>query len=124
MRIFLRWIVVTTVFLGGWAMPARLALAANQDTTADRVLGQLDFGHSDANQGSLGPASLWEPGDVVSDRQGNLYVADTSNHRVLVYHAPLSTHQAASVVLGQPDFNHNDINFGAAALPACSTPAP
>ena len=93
-------------------MPPRLALAAQLDPTADRVLGQPDLTHGDNNNGNLGPASLWEPGDVVSDRAGNLYVADTSNHRVLVYHAPLSTHQAASVVLGQPDFTHNDANNG------------
>jgi len=39
MRTFIRWIALIAVFLGGWAVPARLAVAAVQDTTADRVLG-------------------------------------------------------------------------------------
>src|SRR5690349_3564465 len=112
MRTLIRWIALIAVALGGWAVPARLAVAAVQDTSADRVLGQPDTGQNSPNQGGLSPgsASLWEPSSVVSDRQGNLYVADTSNHRVLVYHAPIATDQAANVVLGQPDASHNDPN--------------
>jgi streptogramin lyase len=38
------------------------------------------------------------------DAAGNVYVADTSNHRVLVYLDPQNTDTAADLVLGQPNF--------------------
>jgi sugar lactone lactonase YvrE len=112
MRAFTRWLAVLAVILGSWAAPLGLAVAANLDSTADRVFGQPDFAQSMANNPSLGGAVLWEPSSLLTDGQGNLYVADSANNRVLVYHAPLSTHQAASVVLGQPDAQHNNANYG------------
>src|SRR5208282_3850236 len=38
-------------------------------------------------------------------------VADTSNNRVLEYDTPLAPNITADVVLGQPDFLHNQPNF-------------
>src|SRR5258706_14893947 len=67
------------------------------------VIGQPDFTHDGSNHGGLNGRGLASPGDAVLDPQGNLYVADNFNHRVLVYDAPLSTHDAASVVLGQSE---------------------
>jgi sugar lactone lactonase YvrE len=39
-------------------------------------------------------------------------VADLENQRVLIYDAPFSTNQNASVVLGQADFTHGMVNQG------------
>jgi sugar lactone lactonase YvrE len=44
----------------------------------------------------------------------NFAVMDTYNSRVLIFDAPFSTNQNASVVLGQPDFAHGAINQGGA----------
>jgi hypothetical protein len=53
------------------------------------------------------------------DREGNLYVADVYNNRVLVYFAPFSADKTGGkgdtvpdLVLGQPDFTSNGVNRG------------
>lgn len=50
----------------------------------------------------------------------NYAVADYGNNRVLIYDAPFSTNQNASVVLGQSVFNSNSINAGGGATPAAN----
>ena len=53
-------------------------------SAADIVLGQPDFAHYSAN--SVDPAGLFNPGQAAIDRNSipqHLYVADTSNSRVL-----------------------------------------
>ncbi len=47
-------------------------------------------------------------------------VADWQNNRVLIFNAPFSTDQNASVVLGQSIFNSNSINAGGGATPAAN----
>jgi hypothetical protein len=75
---------------------------------ADVVVGQPDFktatsnlggGNTPNNKGLRGPQGVWL-------QDGKLYVADTQNHRVLIWnHVPTSNGQPADVVLGQPNFN-------------------
>jgi len=83
------------------------------DTIADRVFGQGNvFTTNDCNNpalqvGNLGPKSLCFPRGVALDGSDNLYVADSNNHRVLVYTTPLSTDTIADIVLGQADMNSN-----------------
>ena len=77
---------------------------------ASRVFGQPDLNSSLADNGGLGAKSLGRPVSVALDTQGNLYVADTADNRVLEYEAPLATDMAASRVLGQPDFTHKTPN--------------
>ena len=61
------------------------------DTTADRVFGQGgNFASGGCNNGGVSADSLCHPRDVAVDGAGNLYVADTDNHRVLEYNGPLS----------------------------------
>jgi hypothetical protein len=70
---------------------------------ADIVLGQADFNQTGSNQGgSAGNATLNEPYGVHSDGR-RLLVADTGNHRVLVWLdlEQLSTDRPADIVLGQ-----------------------
>jgi DNA-binding beta-propeller fold protein YncE len=79
---------------------------ATTDTSADIVIGQPDFNSADANQGGATPAknTLNNPEGVAVDSNGNLYVADQGNNRVLRFDAPLTTNKDASRVFGQPDF--------------------
>ncbi|MFI5352078.1 MAG: choice-of-anchor D domain-containing protein [Candidatus Binatales bacterium] len=73
------------------------------DTTADVVLGQVDFGHNMLNLGGLG--ALQNPQAVAIDSQGHLYIADTANNRVLGWKsvAGLANGASGNIVIGQPD---------------------
>lgn len=72
---------------------------------ATLVLGQPDFLQSECRAPSA--TSLCGPTAVAVDGSGNVYVADTGNHRVLVFHAPFTSDQTADAVLGQPGFTTN-----------------
>ena len=71
-------------------------------TPADVVVGQPDFTKGVAAttaSGLRGPQGVWIYG-------GKLFVADTQNHRVLIWNSiPASNGAPANVVLGQPDLN-------------------
>ncbi len=54
--------------------------------------------------------SMCAPTGVAVDILGNLYVGDASNNRVLKFNSAASSDTTADVVLGQPDFTHNDRN--------------
>jgi hypothetical protein len=79
------------------------------DVPADVVIGQKDFtsgalnyggdGNLPSAQGLRGPQGVWIQG-------GRLYVADTQNHRVLMWNSiPTQNGQNADMVLGQENFN-------------------
>lgn len=81
---------------------------------ADLVIGQPDFTSSQtANPPTA--SSLNHPTAVYVDFQGNLYVSDTGNNRILIYTSEVTdkgvlvfkTNQAAALVIGQPDFTSN-----------------
>ncbi|HEX4461686.1 MAG TPA: NHL repeat-containing protein, partial [Polyangia bacterium] len=93
-----------------------LAFAAPPQSGAApaRVFGQPDGSLSLANSGGAPSArTLDEPRAVYADAQ-RLIVADSGNHRVLVYDATAPTNDA-TLVLGQPDFGSNRPNQGGAA---------
>jgi sugar lactone lactonase YvrE len=69
--------------------------------SASIVLGQKDF--ASRVQGA-GAAGLSIPSGVAFDKAGNLWLSDSGNWRVLEFSAPFSNGQAASLVLGYPDF--------------------
>ena len=82
-----------------WASAAAFANHA----PADLVLGQPNFTSNGVNQGATTNANtLYNPQGVAVDSSGNIYVADTFNHRVLVYQRPLSNGMAATRIIGQP----------------------
>ena len=56
------------------------------------------------------------------DAQGDLYVADTLNDRVLEYDAPLATDAIADRVFGQPDFTHSVENNGGLSVSSLDQP--
>jgi sugar lactone lactonase YvrE len=79
---------------------------------ANGVLGQAVFttkGAADAANQMKAPQAVWV------DANGNLWVADTGNHRVLKFPnaANLANGAAASVVLGQTAFGNDSIGNGA-----------
>lgn len=54
--------------------------------------------------------------------QGNLYVVDTNNHRVLMFAAPLAQGASATRVLGQPNMTGGGANSGGQSASSCNTP--
>ncbi|MFQ5502974.1 MAG: NHL repeat-containing protein, partial [Phycisphaerae bacterium] len=79
----------------------RLESPLTSDTTADAVFGQPDFVSNTIDNG--GPANgLQLPIDLAFDGAGNLYVADSGNHRVLLFQDPLLD-ATADAVFGQLD---------------------
>lgn len=79
------------------------SIPATVGQPADIVLGQTDFTRIQqpvvvAATSFRGPQGVWIQG-------GRLYVADTQNHRVLIWRSiPTKNNQAADIVLGQPNF--------------------
>ena len=76
-------------------------IPSNMDQPADVVVGQKDFTSVAVTTTATslkGPEALWI-------QNGKLFVADTSNHRVLIYNSiPTANGAAADLVLGQPNF--------------------
>ena len=58
---------------------------------------------------------LCQPDGVTLDGAGDVFVADSSNNRVLEYPTPQSIPPVASLVLGQMDLAHNGVNNPTAA---------
>jgi sugar lactone lactonase YvrE len=89
------------------------ANAAPGDVVADRVFGQPDFTHEEANNGGGGASNLYNPLGAAVDGVGNLYVADYNNNRVLEYDSPSTTDTVADRVFGQGgSFNTRTCNLG------------
>ena len=84
---------------------------------ASIVIGQSDINSNQCNQGTTASAtSLCGPQGVAVDSLGNLYVADTSNNRVLEYATPFANDKTADNVFGQPDFASSICNNPAAPI--------
>lgn len=85
---------------------------------ADLVLGQADFIGATANRGSAPAANtLSFPQLGLSVLNNKLFVADTFNHRILIWNSfPTSNGQAANTVIGQANFTTNSIGTTATTL--------
>jgi NHL repeat len=88
-------------------------LPEDSNVPADLVLGQANFTDNEPNRGSQQASANtmhWPYG--IFYHQGKLFVADTGNRRVLIWHQlPTENGQPADLVLGQPDMisrNEND----------------
>ena len=95
------------------------SIAMQGDTIADRVLGQVDFTHNALS--SADASDLNSPSGVAIDATATpnrLYVADTSNNRVLGYRdaASFANGAAADLVIGQPDFVSSGAGASASVL--------
>ncbi|HKQ50554.1 MAG TPA: NHL repeat-containing protein [Phycisphaerae bacterium] len=94
-----------------------------EDTTADAVFGQANFTSGMANRGgNPGEKTLQRPETSCFDAEGNMYVADNQNNRVLLYLAPLATDMSATRVYGQPNFSTNGANQGGLTATSMSGP--
>jgi hypothetical protein len=95
-------------------------LPADNNVPADLVLGQINFNDNEPNQGSQQAAANtmhWPYG--VFYYQGQLFVADTGNRRLLIWRQlPTENGQPADLVLGQPDMTSRNENGGASAAAA------
>ncbi|MEC4812903.1 MAG: hypothetical protein SAK29_06460 [Scytonema sp. PMC 1069.18] len=90
-------------------------LPEDSNVPADIVLGQANFTDNEPNRGHLQAAANtlnWCYG--VFYHEGRLFVADTGNRRVLIWHHfPEENGQPADLVLGQPDMMSRNENGGA-----------
>ena len=88
------------------------SLPTSNDQAADWVVGQSDFttytpgkyGQYGYPIGHCSATALRSPTAVFLDANNGLWVADTGNDRVLFYGPITGNGQAATLVLGQPDF--------------------
>ncbi|MDF1700846.1 MAG: hypothetical protein P1V36_06780 [Planctomycetota bacterium] len=84
--------------------------------SADFVVGQADLMSGAANAGGAASAGTLNGPWAVAETGGTFVVADTGNHRVLLYSAvPTATGATASVALGQPSLLGVLANQGGAA---------
>lgn len=83
----------------------------SKDQTPDIILGQSALGETDRNQKlTVSAHSMQYPSGIWTDGK-KLVVADAWNHRVLIWNElPKANGQAADVVVGQVDFEHNEPN--------------
>lgn len=80
------------------------------------VLGQPSMLTMRDNVTGVSGNTLYQPRDMSSDGT-TLAVADTQNHRVLIWTSiPTQTFQAATTALGQPNPNSNLVNAGGSAI--------
>ncbi|MDX1959684.1 MAG: putative Ig domain-containing protein [Leptospiraceae bacterium] len=100
---------------------SRVLFYPSGSTTATRVYGQLgSFTSNTANNGGITANSLNQPVGLALDSNNNLYVADTSNHRVLFYPSGSTT---ATRVYGQlGSFTANTANNGGVSANSLSFP--
>ncbi len=83
---------------------------------ADLVIGQPDFyratpNYPSSNVNQMSASSLFGPTAVAVDSEGNLWVADTGNGRVLRFPRPFDGRgplQSADLVIGQADFTYKN----------------
>jgi sugar lactone lactonase YvrE len=112
-------------FVPGTGTCSTGVLCSNMAATL--VIGQTSMTANGANEGAGATAtssSLSSPYDVAFDAQGNLWVVDSSNNRVLEFAYPFSNGEAASVVIGQTSFSANSLNEGGSNPSASSLDGP
>lgn len=88
------------------------ASSFNSGAFADFAIGQKDLVSNGYGSGKDG---LREPGGLVVDAQGNLWVMDAHNSRILRFPKPFSQTapaKMADLVIGQPGFTTTDANHG------------
>jgi sugar lactone lactonase YvrE len=81
--------------------------------SASVVLGEPDMNTS---TGGTSATTLYYPSGLTFDKQGNLWVSDYYNSRIVEFKAPFTSGMAASVALGQPDLNSSNCGTSATAL--------
>lgn len=93
----------------GW----KNATSFSNGQKADLIIGQTDPYSTGAN-GSGAASGLNSPTGLAVDKNGNLYVADSGDNRILRYPKPFaqaSQFPIPDLVLGQPSFNSKAANY-------------
>jgi hypothetical protein len=102
------------------------ASGLSTNLSAQMVFGQgLNFTSNQCNFGQSSQPnieSLCSPQGVALDSNGNLFVADTNNNRVLAYESPFNPTTDADIVYGQPLFTTNFNNLGGISATSLSGP--
>lgn len=82
------------------------AASFSNGAPADLVIGQPDFVHTSA-QGTGTNSGFTDPTGVAVDSNGNLYVADRGNNRILRFPKPFAQQngQFPDIVIGQPNLS-------------------
>lgn len=97
--------------------------ASRAPIAAELVLGQRGYRARAPNAGGISERSLSAPGALAADGD-QLWVADTSNHRVLSFDLlSLTSSSAATAVVGQVDFLGDRINGSAPAFDVLDRPS-
>lgn len=96
----------------------RNPFAEGADLEPDKVYGQVDFSGTGTNTGGVGPGTFSDPTGLAFDVEGNLWIADRNNHRVVRYAAAtLDDDQAvADIVIGQFDLGSRGSNAGSSTI--------
>src|SRR6266851_4431710 len=96
------------LLMGGLSAAPVTAGQAQLSLSAYRALGQADLRQNGVNM--VGAGTLSSPQAVAVDHDGHLYVADTSNHRVLGWASAIGFQNGApaSIVLGQPNLQQSN----------------
>lgn len=84
------------------------SIPTTNSAVADVVIGQADFV---TNTYGASATKLYYPQDVYSDG-ARLFIADSNNHRVLIYNTiPTTNGAAADVIIGQENFTDNQLGL-------------
>lgn len=98
------------------------SLPTSPTQPADLILGQTSLVGKDANGGGAVGASTFNAPRGIRLAGGKLIVADTLNHRVLIWNAVPTENVGADVVLGQGDFISNTKNAGGISASSLNSP--
>lgn len=93
------------------------SLPTRSGQPADFVIGQSNFTNYITNNGSRAGNTFNNPWNCATDGT-RLYVADYSNHRVLIWNQAPTENTPADIVLGQTDFVSGSANAGGARGPS------
>ncbi|MBM3256244.1 MAG: hypothetical protein FJZ04_02125 [Candidatus Moranbacteria bacterium] len=103
--LFVAQVVVTTT-----------ASAWTANLSATRVIGQTNLTSGSANQGGAAAANTLNNPIGAFEIGGKLIIADSHNHRVLIYNSvPASDNASADVIVGQQNMTSTSANQGGAA---------
>ena len=105
-------------------LTVRLLRAGVETSSADRVIGQINFVKNQVN--FVDAIGMNAPAGVAIDKaNGHVMVADSQNNRVMGWKSAtaFASGGAADLVIGQPDFNSSGCNQNASA-PECDDVMP